>query len=147
VLTSPPIPLSLFKERGSSCPSVLHFVPRLSVEGRPQGRRKGIHPEGDKRGRGKRQEFEAPALVYLPNLLVTDAPSITNYLWITDEVSVTNQKVLWSNEKTVEAPDGFSHCFLNIKTFWQQLPLFIDLIMITFADPHMSLLELPGARA
>jgi len=25
-----------------SCPSVLHFVPRLSVEGRPQGRRKGL---------------------------------------------------------------------------------------------------------
>jgi len=45
-------------ERGSPCPSVLHFVLRLSVEGRPQGRRKGIsldpeifgiegHPEGD----------------------------------------------------------------------------------------------------
>jgi hypothetical protein len=33
-------PLSLSKERGSPCPSVL----------RPQGRRKGIHPEGDKRG-------------------------------------------------------------------------------------------------
>ena len=31
--------------QGSSCPSVLHFVLRLSVEGRPQGRRKGIHPE------------------------------------------------------------------------------------------------------
>ncbi|MCK4404501.1 MAG: hypothetical protein KAW02_05360 [candidate division Zixibacteria bacterium] len=34
-------------ERDSPCPSVLHFVLRLSVEGRPQGRRKRIHPEGD----------------------------------------------------------------------------------------------------
>jgi hypothetical protein len=52
--------------KGLSYPSVLHFVPhfvlprtecarhevrlnvegRLCVEGRPQGRRKGIHPEG-----------------------------------------------------------------------------------------------------
>jgi len=33
-------PLSISMERGSPCPSVL----------RPQGRRKGIHPEGDKGG-------------------------------------------------------------------------------------------------
>jgi hypothetical protein len=62
----------------------------------------------DKRGRGRRQEFETPAFVYLIKLLVTNIPPITNYIWITDEVSVTNQKALRCNKKTVEAPDGFS---------------------------------------
>jgi dTMP kinase len=49
---TPPLCFDHFQEpvedshKGSSCPSVLHFVPRLSVEGRPQGRRKGSHHEG-----------------------------------------------------------------------------------------------------
>jgi membrane-associated protease RseP (regulator of RpoE activity) len=44
---TPCFPLSLVKERGSPCPSVLPRTECARHEVRPQGRGKGIHPEGD----------------------------------------------------------------------------------------------------